>query len=216
MAGAAGGAISSAVYGQNIEKGLAYGAIGGLTGMAVAAVASAAISFGANIIKELLPEDLVAGFGKSAHVTYKTRDAKGKIHTYKEKWYGKDISDNPFEKMLDNVIARNEEITFFEFVGHGLEGDIFYGEAMLGSNQIKQSAPLGFKGKILKAFSKHATIEIESCYSEYGADSVTQAFKDVLPKAQVFGYTGKAKPYWFIGCDWESFAWRESKWVEVK
>ena len=37
MAGTAGGAISSAVYGQNVEKGLASGAIGGLTGLAVAA-----------------------------------------------------------------------------------------------------------------------------------------------------------------------------------
>jgi len=54
MAGAAGGAISSVVYGQNIEKGLAYGAIGGLTGMAVAAVTSAAIAFGKSVTEELV------------------------------------------------------------------------------------------------------------------------------------------------------------------
>lgn len=54
MTGAAAGAISSVVYGRNIEKGLAYGAIGGLTGLAAAAVTSAAISFGKSVTEELV------------------------------------------------------------------------------------------------------------------------------------------------------------------
>jgi hypothetical protein len=70
LVGAAAGAISSAVYGQNIEKGLAYGAIGGLTGLAVAAVASAAISFGKSVVKELFSSRAPYGANAGDPVIY--------------------------------------------------------------------------------------------------------------------------------------------------
>ena len=48
------GAISSAVYGQNVWKGMGYGALGGLTGAGVAIATAATLSFGAGVIKDLL------------------------------------------------------------------------------------------------------------------------------------------------------------------
>ena len=50
--GAAGGALISIVYGQNVGRGLSSGVLGGLTGFAVSAAANAAISYGGSVIKD--------------------------------------------------------------------------------------------------------------------------------------------------------------------
>ena len=53
LQGSISGAISSAFYGQNIWKGMAQGALGGVIGVGVAIATEAAISFGASVIEDL-------------------------------------------------------------------------------------------------------------------------------------------------------------------
>jgi len=199
--GALAGGVTSTMFGGNFGDGALGGAIG----------ASAGYVIGQTI--NSFWEDLNAGMGGSTHITYETLDTKGNVHTYHEKWLGdKGLSNNEFEIMLDKVIAKNEHITFFEYVGHGLEGDLFWGENLLQTYHIEKN----FKAKILLAFSDKAVIEIQACQSVYQSDSVTHSFKKVLPKSRVMGYAKKAKPYWFPGCGWEAFNWNGRKIRDVQ
>jgi len=65
LQGSIAGAISSAVYGQDIWKGMGYGALGGVIGAGVAISTATVLSFGKSVIDELMPS-VVESIGKLA------------------------------------------------------------------------------------------------------------------------------------------------------
>ncbi|NIM06328.1 MAG: hypothetical protein GTN65_12100, partial [Armatimonadetes bacterium] len=167
--GALAGGVTAEMFGGDFGQGAAHGA------------ASAAAGYAITVELTSFLGDLIAGAGKAARVTYKTVDAKGTVRKYHEKWAG-DMDHNDFELMLDKVIAAGERITYFEYVGHGLEGDLFWGDdALLQSHHITGDGYpfMAYRSRILAAFSPEATIELEACQSAYGSSNVARSFKAV-------------------------------------
>ena len=111
LQGSISGAISSAVYGQDIWKGMAYGALGGVTGAAVAISTAATLSFGKTVIDELvLP--VVESIGKLAQAI---GGAAIKVA---------DIAINIVTATVDTAVA----LTIFPIqVAGALISDIIYG-----------------------------------------------------------------------------------------
>ncbi|MBU4478870.1 MAG: hypothetical protein KKH34_07290, partial [Candidatus Omnitrophica bacterium] len=73
-----------------------------------------------------------------------------------------------------------------------------------------------FSTIITKSFEQNAVIQLEGCYTAFGNNSIAHEFKNILPDAHVFGYTGPAKPWFFlIDETWPEF-WNGSEWIEIR
>ena len=128
------------------------------------------------------------------------------------------------ENLINRVHSRGLRITFFEFVGHGTEGvGLVMGKDTfgIGSTDIDENwygiddyAPL-----LQSVFDPNAIIELEACGSAdpSTALSIAKAFKQVLPNARVWGYTGDCQMWWSCWV-WETHAswWdSDSRWIQV-
>ncbi len=198
LQGSIAGAISSAVYGQNIWKGMGYGALSGLTGAAVAIATKAAISFGASVIEELADMGPLLNLSQKGRITYKV-DFKDKKYYLKAKSF-KDIED-----LWIQLKENGKKITFFEFVGHSLSADpggvaLYIGKDMFGTGDNDLSERYygieDYKDLVKEVFHPKAVIELEACETAYDHASVGTAFKNVLPSATVRGWTGKCKQFY--------------------
>lgn len=75
-----------------------------------------------------------------------------------------------------------------------------------------------YKDLIQNAFDPQATIELEACQSARGEESIAHRFKEILPNAKVYGYTGNALGLYFIDETIRNIKpWGEhGRWIEVK
>jgi hypothetical protein len=132
---------------------------------------------------------------------------------------------------LKEIRDANDEMTFFEFVGHCAVVDENTGPGMgliigddvfgVGKTDTQGNGTWyginDYKDLLAAVFDPcNAVIEIEGCYSAKGPTSIAYAFNEVLPNASVWGYTGKCQPWPFL---WETHEdWIDdpnSQWVEV-
>ncbi len=197
LQGSAGGAISSAVYGMNVWKGMGEGALAGLTG---AGVAIALEPMNAGI-------KWITGNPAKLRITTKNNESPYVVKIY---------SIKDFDKIMQDVIDAGDQIMKIEWSGHGLGGKIFgrgtrgfglemgktdvlwKGSSDYLSKHFYSLAPR--KGLITQAIAPNATIELESCYSasieknigKYDPKSIAHSFKEIFPGATVRGFTTKA------------------------
>jgi len=134
-----------------------------------------------------------------------------------------------FESEIRRVEQSGDKITFFEYVGHGLgdedkaKDQRGWGLAIGKGGFVTRKRPDldpteliyfdDIRSSMVNAFASNALIELEACYSAYGTDSIAHKFKQTLPNASVWGYTGWAMPIPIITVQ-ESFAF--GGWTEVK
>jgi RHS repeat-associated protein len=143
-----------------------------------------------------------------AKVKYITND--GKVH------HATVASAATFKHILMQQKFAGQKITFFEYTGHGFEeGEGLY----VGHEGIWASDITGeYKDLIKSAFDPQATIELEACQGARGNESIAHKFKEVLPDAKVYGYTGNALDLYFLDETIRNIKpWgKHGKWVEVK
>jgi RHS repeat-associated protein len=145
-----------------------------------------------------------------------------------------------FVSAIQDANSAGEKIVFFRYCGHGLGDETPFGRSqrgwglMIGCNDealVTQYLPGGknapdnaglvsfgdIQNLVVATFDSVARIELQACYSAFGPDSIAHSFKQALPGASVWGYTGPAWPVPVVGID-GSFAspTRASEWVEVQ
>jgi len=140
---------------------------------------------------------------------------------------------------MQKVQQSGEKIRFFEYLGHGFGDETDEGRAergwglMIGKeeggfvtgphpdpHQAKITTGLVFFDNHVKliqsVFEEEALIELEACYSAFfNGKSIAHKFKNALPKAHVWGYTGKSFPLPITGVR-ESISAANSMWTEVQ
>jgi hypothetical protein len=184
------------------------------------------VSFAIQLIVSLviiLPNIMIFRYTGWAYITIKTNKDKFS-HTYLVK------NAQDFIDRLEDVKKAEEKIIFFEYVGQGSEGSpnlkgwglsIGYGGiySRLLIPEAKGVPPYVFmledkESLIREVFDAKATIELEACFTAFNDKSIAYAFKKILPKAYVWGYTGKAYPLPITGVH-ESFHSRGSEWIAI-
>ena len=108
--------------------------------------------------------------------------------------------------LIDHKVS-GKRIAEFEYYGHGQgsggfnienkDGEkggayltgIYSGEGIYIDNKNTYTLD-SLKGVIQSAFSYNANITLHACFSAKGQDSMARGFKDILPEANVFGYSG--------------------------
>ncbi len=174
--------------------------LGGLGGFSI-------VSFGIMLLIGILitiPTVMIFRHTSWAYLKIKTKD-NWFAHTYRVK-NAQDVVDR-FKKIQN----KNDKITFFEYTGHGtgdedspsLKGwGLTIGESGVYTKLMHnaQSDPPDtwmledMESLIQDVFDSKATIELEACNTAYNSKSIAYAFKDILPDAHVWGFTGPAYP----------------------
>ncbi|AQT67208.1 Cell wall-associated polypeptide CWBP200 [Anaerohalosphaera lusitana] len=108
--------------------------------------------------------------------------------------------------LIEHAVSK-DEIVSFEYYGHGdtsgeglnievkdkksyITGIFTEGNSVVDN---KNAYGLGaLRGIIEGAFAVDAKISLNACYSANGKNSIASGFKEILPNADVFGYTGVA------------------------
>lgn len=123
-----------------------------------------------------------------AKIKYITND--GKVHRTSI------ASAATFKHILMQQKFSGQKITFFEYVGHGFEeGEgLYIGQEGIWAYDISGE----YKDLIKDVFDSQAVIELEACQSASGENSIAHKFKEVLPNAKVYGYTGNALDLYFL------------------
>jgi RHS repeat-associated protein len=175
-----------------------------------------AISF-AVIVATPIIIGIVKNSGVTATVTFETDKRTNEFSIQLQ-------SVEQFIETLENFKFNREKISYFKFTGHGLKGDLFIGEhgIILYSGGIDSSVRTFFdsdtfdlknpraRALIKETYSEYALIELNACESAYPNNNkgAAHGFKSILPKSNVWGYTGKITPpfgpgrHWFTGTTW--------------
>jgi hypothetical protein len=172
----------------------------------------------------ILPNIIIFSHTNWAYLKIKTN--KDRIaHTYRIK------TAQDFIDKLNDVRRKDEKIIFFEYVGRGSNNNpalkgwgLTIGNGGIYTKLLKPKAvgspPQIFiledvESLIRGVFDPEATIELEGCFTAFNSQSIAYAFKKILPRAHVWGFTGRAYPLPITGF-YESFGGSDSEWVEVK
>ncbi len=143
-----------------------------------------------------------------AKIKYITND--GKVHRTSI------ASAATFKHILMQQKFSGQKITFFEYVGHGFEeGEgLYIGQEGIWAYDISGE----YKDLIKDVFDSQAVIELEACQSASGENSIAHKFKEVLPNAKVYGYTGNALDLYFLDETIGNIKpWgKHGKWIEVE
>jgi hypothetical protein len=172
----------------------------------------------------ILPNIIIFRYTGWAYLKIKT-EKDWFAHTYRIK------TAQDFIDRLNDVKRAEEKITFFEYVGRGSEGSpaLKGSGLMIGNGGIYTkllipkaagSPPAVFlfedmESLIREVFAPETTIELEACFTAFNSQSIAYAFKKILPKAHVWGFTGRTYPLPITGFH-ETFSGSGSEWVEVR
>jgi len=124
-------------------------------------------------------------------------------------------------KAIEQVKENGEKIKVFDYVGHGFEngGGLYMANGSLVTNDSdKEKGDISFndiKDIIRDAFALDAEVRLGACQSAAGNNSIAKKFADLLPKANVSGYTGTAKPALIGGGTFPEW-WTGSRRITVK
>ncbi len=147
--------------------------------------------------------------------------------------YRRISSGEEFISFLREIEESGEKLIFFEFVGHTAEGyGLIFGDDCVGpGNSFSGDDPNidindpnfgdagdlwygldDFAELIVNVFHPSALIEFEGCYS---ANTIAPWFKNLLPNASVWGYTGKCQRYTLPIWETHSKFFPDSDWIEI-
>jgi hypothetical protein len=127
-------------------------------------------------------------FSDLATVTYVIDGNKQKVRI---------SSEATIKHTLLQAKISGKKITFFEYAGHGYSdgSGLAIGDHGITVGMLRNKY---YRELIMSAFSSNATIQLEGCYTAAGENSIAYAFKEILPNALVYGYTGPSQPYPFL------------------
>lgn len=124
-----------------------------------------------------------------------------------------------FEEWLMTMFNNGIIVTFFEFVGHGNpdpdESGLVMGEDYFGVGDSDDWGWYGFNDYFCifeSIFASDIIIELEACYSYW----LGEEFKELLPDAEVYGYTGDSQRWFYGVLETHASLWdSSSEWLPV-
>ena len=155
--------------------------------------------------------------GDAGWITFKVAGSDKKRYTTVN-------SFKDFENWMNVMYENDFQVTFFEFVGHGVpEGNcLIMGDDMFGTGKsYPKDNWYGIDdwGCLLNyILAPNALIELEACFTA-GSIGIGDAFKEHLPDATIWGYTGKSQ-LWIpsLPIAWETrehVFYPSSEWIQI-